>query len=98
MSTALIEVTEDLPTDDLFMQFVADATGVLDDMDAGGVPAAKQALRLAKKLYGDVHLDLEQRIEGLEIHVEKLEKLLIDNGYEANWDQHFGYSIYDTEV
>ena len=98
MSTALIENTGDLATDDMFMQFIADATAVLDDMAGGGVPAAKQALRQAKKIYGDIHLDLEQRIEGLEVFVDKLEKLLMDNGYLADWAQHVGYVIFDTEV
>lgn len=99
MSTALIEQTQDLATDDMFMQFVADATCVLDDMAGGGVPAAKQALRLAKKIYGDVHLDLEQRIEALEVHVDKLEEMLEQNGYRADWESvPVGYVIYDTEV
>lgn len=98
MSVALIEQTKDLATDDMFMHFIADATAVLDDMAGGGVPAAKQALRLAKKVYGDIHLDPEQRIRDLEVFVDKLEKLLEDHGYRADWSQHVGYVIFDTEV
>ena len=83
---AVIQSRASLCTDELYHQFIADATEIMSSV------RGKPWWDLMQLNYEAFDIeDVEDRIETLERYVDIAERALIVEGYNVNWDD--GYAI-----